>query len=226
MSATRALKAAPDLSSVMSDVKRSLLDMSPGGKAEGEEDDPSEDEIVESEETFSEFCTRQARNVVHFLVEDWCLSALLGIVTAVLSVGMDVAIEQLQHAHVVLYDRFLQISGYLAFSSWVLHVVLFTTLSAIFCQIISKQAVGSGIPEVKVIMHGFKMENYLTLRTLIAKMVGLTLAMGGGLPIGKEVGTKWKKNYRIGFIHLVLIIALWKSVPVHLQPYNYPFLFL
>lgn len=31
------------------------------------------------------------------------------------------------------------------------------------------------------------MENYLTVRTLIAKMIGLTLAIGSGLPIGKEV---------------------------------------
>ncbi|VDO19873.1 unnamed protein product [Heligmosomoides polygyrus] len=80
----------------MSDVKRSLLDMSPGGKTDDEEE-PSEDEVMESNETFGEFCSRQARNVVHFLVEDWCLSALLGIITAVLSVGMDVAIEILQH---------------------------------------------------------------------------------------------------------------------------------
>lgn len=52
---------------------------------------------------------------------------------------------------------------------------------------------GSGIPEVKVIMHGFKMKNYLTVRTLVAKMIGLTLAIGGGLPIGKEVTerTSW-----------------------------------
>ncbi|WKX93184.1 hypothetical protein Q1695_010880 [Nippostrongylus brasiliensis] len=180
----------------MSDVKRSLLDMSPGGKADDDEE-PSEDEIVESNETFAEFCSRQARNVVHFLVEDWCLSALLGIITAVLSVGMDVAIELLQHAHVVLYENFLQISAYFAFLSWVLHVVVFTALSAVFCQIVSKQAVGSGIPEVKVIMHGFKMDNYLTFRTLIAKMVGLTLAMGGGLPIGKEGP----------FVHMGAIVA-------------------
>ncbi|EYC34617.1 hypothetical protein Y032_0001g57 [Ancylostoma ceylanicum] len=180
----------------MSDVKRSLLDMSPGGKTE-EEEEPSEDELIESDETFAEFCSRQARNVVHFLVEDWCLSALLGIITAVLSVGMDVAIELLQHAHVVLYELCLRTSAYLAFFSWVLHVVVFTGLSAVFCQIVSKQAVGSGIPEVKVIMHGFKMDNYLTFRTLIAKMVGLTLAMGGGLPIGKEGP----------FVHMGAIVA-------------------
>ncbi|CAJ0606538.1 unnamed protein product [Cylicocyclus nassatus] len=181
---------------VMSDVKRSLLDMSPGGKTDDEEE-PSEDELVESNETFAEFCSRQARNVLHFLVEDWCLSALLGVITAVLSVGMDVAIEVLQHAHVVLYELCLQTSAYLAFFSWIFHIVAFTALSAVFCQIVSKQAVGSGIPEVKVIMHGFKMDNYLTFRTLIAKMVGLTLAMGGGLPIGKEGP----------FVHMGAIVA-------------------
>lgn len=46
----------------MSDVKRSLLDMSPGGKAEDEEE-PSEDELIESDETFAEFCSRK-----------WCYS--------------------------------------------------------------------------------------------------------------------------------------------------------
>ncbi|XGW08606.1 hypothetical protein V3C99_011154 [Haemonchus contortus] len=180
----------------MSDVKRSLLDMSPGGKTE-DEDEPSEDDPIESNETFAEFCSRQARNVVHFLVEDWCLSALLGVITAVLSVGMDVAIEILQHAHVVFYDVFEQISSTLAFFSWISHVVILTALSAVFCQVVSKHAVGSGIPEVKVIMHGFKMDDYLTCRTLIAKMVGLTLAMGGGLPIGKEGP----------FVHIGAIVA-------------------
>ncbi|KAF1765408.1 hypothetical protein GCK72_005360 [Caenorhabditis remanei] len=179
----------------MSDVKRSLLDMSPGGKTD--DADEETDDHIESNETFAEFCTRQAQNVVHFLVEDWFLSALLGIITAVLSVGMDVAIEVLQHAHVTFYDKMLAISTYLAFSQWVAHIVILTMFSAIFCQIVSKQAVGSGIPEVKVIMHGFKMENYLTTRTLVAKMVGLTLAMGGGLPIGKEGP----------FVHMGAIVA-------------------
>ncbi|VDM84905.1 unnamed protein product [Strongylus vulgaris] len=42
----------------MSDVKRSLLDMSPGGKTDDEEE-PSEDEMIESNETFAEFCSRK-----------------------------------------------------------------------------------------------------------------------------------------------------------------------
>lgn len=46
---------------------------------------------------------------------------------------------------------------------------------------------GSGIPEVKVIIHGFQLKNYLSGKTLIAKMIGLTLTIGSGLPVGKEV---------------------------------------
>ena len=46
---------------------------------------------------------------------------------------------------------------------------------------------GSGIPEVKVIIHGFVLKNYLTFRTLVAKVFGLTLVLGAGMPVGKEV---------------------------------------
>jgi len=46
---------------------------------------------------------------------------------------------------------------------------------------------GSGIPEVKTIMRGSHLKEYLTIRTLIAKVVGLTASLGSGLPLGKEV---------------------------------------
>uniref|UniRef100_A0A1I7YF69 Chloride channel protein n=1 Tax=Steinernema glaseri TaxID=37863 RepID=A0A1I7YF69_9BILA len=180
---------------VMADIKKSLLDVPTSGKTDDE--DESCGEISHASETFGDFCTRQAKNVLNFLVEDWCLSIMLGVITAVLSVGMDVLIEILQHLHVTMYHKFIEISTYLAFGMWTFHVVFFVGIAAVFCQLVSKQAVGSGIPEVKVIMHGFKMKNYLTFRTLIAKMVGLTLAMGGGLPIGKEGP----------FVHMGAIVA-------------------
>ncbi|CAJ0955481.1 unnamed protein product, partial [Mesorhabditis belari] len=183
--------------SVMSDIKRSLLDISPGSKGDGDEEEDEDSQAQLNPETFAEFCTRQTRNVLHFLVEDWCLSACLGIITAVLSVGMDVAIEEIQHLHVVAHDWTIKYLPSMALSTWVIHVVFFTAMATLFCKIVSEKAVGSGIPEVKVIMHGFKMDGYLTLRTLIAKMVGLTLAMGGGLPIGKEGP----------FVHIGAIVA-------------------
>ncbi|VDN59881.1 unnamed protein product [Dracunculus medinensis] len=150
------------------------------------------------------------RNIVHFLVEDWCLSAMLGIITAILSVTVDVIIERNNYeetfsVHVALYSVILNYNVYLAMFQWVFHVVFLTFLSSLSCLIISRQAVGSGIPEVKVIMHGFKMKSYLTFRTLIAKMVGITLAIGSGLPIGKEA------NFFIElygpFVHMGAIVS-------------------
>lgn len=46
---------------------------------------------------------------------------------------------------------------------------------------------GSGIPEMKTMIRGVVMPEYLTLRTLLAKVTGLTASLGSGLPVGKEV---------------------------------------
>ncbi|VDD94311.1 unnamed protein product [Enterobius vermicularis] len=192
----------------MAEVKRSLIEI----KKEKDDDDDEEEsgDAETNPETIGEFCRRQARNILHFLVEDWCLSGLLGIITAVLSVGMDVLIEQLQHLHVYLYDKAVLISDYLALFQWLAHEILLTFFAAAACYFLSKQAVGSGIPEVKVIMHGMKMKNYLTVKTLAAKMTGLTLAMGSGLPIGKEGP----------FVHIGAIVATLLSKLTHSCQYS------
>ena len=46
---------------------------------------------------------------------------------------------------------------------------------------------GSGIPEMKPILRGVVLKEYLTFRTGIAKIVALTAALGSGMPLGKEV---------------------------------------
>lgn len=46
---------------------------------------------------------------------------------------------------------------------------------------------GSGIPEMKTMIRGVVMKEYLTPRTLVAKVIGLSASLGSGLPVGKEV---------------------------------------
>lgn len=46
---------------------------------------------------------------------------------------------------------------------------------------------GSGIPELKTILRGVVLKEYLTLKAFIAKVIGLTAALGSGMPVGKEV---------------------------------------
>lgn len=59
------------------------------------------------------------------------------------------------------------------------------------------KAIGSGIPEMKTILRGVVLNEYLTFRTLIAKIVGLTFTLGSGLPLGKEGP----------FVHVASIVA-------------------
>uniref|UniRef100_A0A914WW06 Chloride channel protein n=1 Tax=Plectus sambesii TaxID=2011161 RepID=A0A914WW06_9BILA len=136
--------------------------------------------------SLNNFARRQCRNLAHFLVEDWCLSAVLGISMAFCSVGMDYWIEHLQQWHVTLYKYAQDISDHAAFGAWTGYVLVLVLASTIFVHYVAPQAIGSGIPEVKTIMRGVMLKEYVTFRTLISKMVGLTLSLGSGLPIGKE----------------------------------------
>ncbi|RLN57801.1 hypothetical protein BBJ29_004774 [Phytophthora kernoviae] len=71
-------------------------------------------------------------------------------------------------------------------------------LLAVGCTVFfCPEAAGSGIPEMRSILGGFPFPNYLSGRALIAKCLGLALALGSGLSIGKEGP----------FVHLSSIIA-------------------
>lgn len=51
---------------------------------------------------------------------------------------------------------------------------------------VAYMASGSGIPEVKTILSGFTIHKFLGFRTLIVKVIGLTLSVASGLNLGKE----------------------------------------
>lgn len=102
----------------------------------------------------------------------------------------------------------------LQYLAWVTYPVVLISFSAGFTHIVAPQAAGethlhshthkrflffffiiqrfvsqsgSGIPEMKTILRGVVLKEYLTLKTFVAKVVGLTCALGSGLPLGKEV---------------------------------------
>lgn len=60
--------------------------------------------------------------------------------------------------------------------------------SAGLVHLIAPQSIGSGIPEMKTILRGVTLKEYLTFKTLVAKVIGLTATLGSGMPLGKEVG--------------------------------------
>ncbi|EPY80748.1 chloride channel protein 1 [Camelus ferus] len=74
----------------------------------------------------------------------------------------------------------------LQFLVWVTFPLILILFSALFCHLISPQAVGSGIPEMKTILRGVVLKEYLTLKAFVAKVVALTAGLGSGIPVGKE----------------------------------------
>ncbi|XP_064090562.1 chloride channel protein 2-like isoform X12 [Macrobrachium nipponense] len=128
--------------------------------------------------------------------EDWVFLAVLGIVMAIISFIMDYGIAICNKARIWLY-RDLASHTALQYLAWVSLPVCLILFSAGFVHILAPQAVGSGIPEMKTILRGVVLKEYLTFKTLIAKVIGLTATLGSGLPLGKEGP----------FVHIASIVA-------------------
>nr|XP_032659732.1 chloride channel protein 2 [Chelonoidis abingdonii] len=117
--------------------------------------------------------------------EDWIFLILLGLVMALVSWAMDFTIATCLQAQKWMYGG-LDTNIFLQYMAWVTYPVVLITFSAGFTQILAPQAVGSGIPEMKTILRGVVLKEYLTLKTFVAKVIGLTCALGSGMPLGKE----------------------------------------
>ncbi|XP_076032914.1 chloride channel protein 2 isoform X6 [Oratosquilla oratoria] len=128
--------------------------------------------------------------------EDWVFLALLGVVMAIISFLMDYGIAVCNKARIWMY-RDLASHTVLQYLAWVSLPVFLILFSAGFVHILAPQAIGSGIPEMKTILRGVVLKEYLTFKTLIAKVIGLTATLGSGLPLGKEGP----------FVHIASIVA-------------------
>uniref|UniRef100_A0A4W4EYP9 Chloride channel protein n=1 Tax=Electrophorus electricus TaxID=8005 RepID=A0A4W4EYP9_ELEEL len=129
--------------------------------------------------------THSHRFLVTKLGEDWIFLVLLGITMALVSWTMDYASAKSLQGYKWMY-RELRGNILLQYLVWVIYPMVLIIFATIFCHLVAPQAIGSGIPEMKTILRGVVLKEYLTLRAFISKVVGLTAALGSGLPIGKE----------------------------------------
>lgn len=115
---------------------------------------------------------------------------------AILSFVMDRGISVCNNARIWLYrdltDR--PVAQYVAWVSLPVCLILF---SAGFVHLVAPQSIGSGIPEMKTILRGVALNEYLTFKTLVAKVIGLTATLGSGMPLGKEGP----------FVHIASVVA-------------------
>lgn len=123
--------------------------------------------------------------------------ALLGIIMAVLSFIINILVEQTATARRRLYRDLSDDNYILKYIIWVSTSMILVMFASGFVHLLAPQAAGSGIPEMKTVLRGVVLHEYLTFRTLIAKIVGLTFTLASGLPLGREGP----------FVHISSIIA-------------------
>uniref|UniRef100_A0A452U5Z0 Chloride channel protein n=1 Tax=Ursus maritimus TaxID=29073 RepID=A0A452U5Z0_URSMA len=119
-------------------------------------------------------CVHRLGHVVRRkLGEDWIFLVLLGLLMALVSWSMDYVSAKSLQAYKWTYYQ-MQPNVPLQYLVWVTFPLTLILFSALFCHLISPQAVGSGIPEMKTILRGVILKEYLTLKAFVAKVVALT----------------------------------------------------
>ena len=95
--------------------------------------------------------------------EDWVFLALLGMIMAIVSFAMDYSISICNQARLWLV-RDLVSNMWLQLLAWVSLPVTLVLFSTGFVHVVAPQAIGSGIPEMKTILRGVVLKEYLTFR--------------------------------------------------------------
>mmetsp|Transcript_21553 Transcript_21553/g.24056 ORF Transcript_21553/g.24056 Transcript_21553/m.24056 type:complete len:770 (+) Transcript_21553:36-2345(+) len=116
--------------------------------------------------------------------ENWLFLIVLGVVGALTCWAVDLGI-----VYVLRGQRLFSGLSSIYAVQWILYVLyalVFALIAVSAVQWISTDAGGSGIPEMRCILSGIDMPHYLSMRTLVAKIIGLLGAYGGGFHIGKE----------------------------------------
>ncbi|RWS31260.1 chloride channel protein 2-like protein [Leptotrombidium deliense] len=138
----------------------------------------------QQQQTFGQRISRSCRGLIKS-GGNWVLLTTLGIIIALLSFIMDIIIHNLYELRDLLSRDLLQTTIY-QLLAWTAFTVTCITLAAVIVKLISPQAAGSGVGEMKVILRGVVLKEYLSFKTLCAKTLALPLVLGSGLPLGKE----------------------------------------
>uniref|UniRef100_A0A8D3C3U9 Chloride channel, voltage-sensitive 1b n=1 Tax=Scophthalmus maximus TaxID=52904 RepID=A0A8D3C3U9_SCOMX len=143
--------------------------------------------------------------------EDWIFLVLLGLTMALVSWSMDYASAKSLQAYKWMHGE-LKGNVALQYLAWVTYPMILIMFASLFCHLVSPQAIGSGIPELKTILRGVVLKEYLTLKAFVAKVIGLTAGLGSGMPVGKEVNL---------FYLSTICLSLFLLPPIDPNPYGY-----
>ncbi|KAF7639500.1 Chloride transporter, ClC family [Meloidogyne graminicola] len=155
-------------------------------------------EIVENElYRAAEMSKDHQKNLFRRSVNRWVVCFLIGVFTALVASCIDVLVyyNSKLKFHIVI-NGLVQIcehgrigdSGctWIILFTWALYNCVLVSVAAFLVLFVSPVAIGSGIPQIKCFLNGVQIPGVVRLKTLVAKVIGVSCSVGGGLAAGKE----------------------------------------
>lgn len=117
----------------------------------------------------------------------WTLTACVGVFTGLCACLLDLSCDKLSswRMSIIGEDSGFGILSTVVFTAWNAVLVAGAGVAAIY---VAPASIGSGIPEVKAYLNGVGMQStgLFSLRTYLAKFVGVVMAYSSGIMVGPE----------------------------------------
>mmetsp|Transcript_68179 Transcript_68179/g.197456 ORF Transcript_68179/g.197456 Transcript_68179/m.197456 type:complete len:779 (-) Transcript_68179:239-2575(-) len=107
------------------------------------------------------------------------------VATAVLSSTLSFGIDQFTFVTGVFRERFTTFTNWTGLAGIIVQDVILVIIARLVVRT-TMECEGSGFPEMKAMLFGTILDNYLTVRVLLIKAFGLAMLLAAGLPVGKE----------------------------------------
>lgn len=108
---------------------------------------------------------------------------VLGFLISLIVYCMDLLIHYLQILRLMITNTDNMI---LNLGIWVIYCIILTEIGCYISSVLSKDSEGSGIPEMKAILSGVKLQNFMSVKVFFSKFFAVVLSLGSGLSLGKE----------------------------------------
>ena len=119
----------------------------------------------------------------------WFTSVLIGLAMGFIAFVVDGLVDKLNLFRYGVIGEKVGVDGMSRFVAYLAHVSVSCAFAAVAGGLVSyvePLAAGSGIPELKTYLNGVHLKGLLRLKTVVAKLGGISFSIGAGLIAGKE----------------------------------------
>jgi len=119
----------------------------------------------------------------------WFTSVLIGLTMGFIAFVVEGLVDKLNLFRYGVIGEKVGVDGMSRFVAYLAHVSVSCAFAAVAGALVSyvePLAAGSGIPEMKTYLNGVHLKGLLRLKTVVAKLGGISFSIGAGLIAGKE----------------------------------------